>query len=400
MRFTLIALSLLVASSSYASIFEFKGTVGGTTVTRGYDSFEDAYNSMKEENLQTTFSGYNGTQAASFELNFRGVPVTLAYPSASTTTLIFNIPALGINQTFTGATRKDSEQLWTDYLKNNTDLLEKLQKELVKSSPIDPIAGNPNSLMSRSVQMDYDQMLRSSSNQTTTTEGSSNRLGAGLAYGQMTSDGQTNAASMKSTSYTLPLSYVHQFGETNHELYINMPLTYTTIDSAKVYDFNLSVTYRRPITENWVLSGTAGARATGSVELASLGTLGNIAIMSSYTFSGSGWQTTVGNMISQYQSLTMRANGNSYNPNIQNTVYRNGVLVGLDSPIKDLNWEFSLVDTRFKGTELFNQYQDELGITFGTRRAAHSKEADFRGGFTYIKAEKANGFRVNFGAWF
>lgn len=407
MKIRLIALSLLIATSAQASLFELTGTVAGVTTTKGFDSFEDAYNAMNEAELRTIFAGYNGTQIANISLNFRGLPVTLTYPTANDPTLKFSIPALGINQTFVGATRQASENLWTDYLKNNTDLLGKLQKELVKVSPIDPIAGNPNSLMSRSIQMDYDQMLRSPGTglaPSTAAGGSSNSFAMGINAGQMSSDATGSIGSSKSTSVTLPLSYSHEFGETNHELYINLPITYTKVEEAKVYDASFSMTYRRPLTQSWVLAGTVGSRVAGSKELASLGVMGSGAIMSSYTFNQEGWQLTVGNMVSYYKTLTMQANGNSYNPDIRNTVYRNGVLFATDSGwlagSDALSWEFSVVDMRFKGTELFNQYQDEFGITFGSRRPAHSSAADFRGGVTYIKAEHAQGYRLNFGAWF
>lgn len=404
MRTILIALALLTISATHASIFEFTGTVGSTTVVRGYDTFEDAYNSMQESNLQNTLVGYTGTEAASIKLNFRGMPVYLNYATPGGTDLVFSIPAIGVNQTFTGATRQESQKLWTDYLKNNTNLLEKMQKELVKSSPVDPVAGNPNSLMSRSVQMDYDQMLQvSAPGAQNTAETGASRWGMGINYGQMVSNSRPDAASMKSTSYTLPLGYNHQFGERNHELFINMPLTYTVVDKAKVYDINLGATYRRPVSADWVISTTAGVRAAGSEELASLGTMGNIGIMSSYAFGGESWRLTAGNMISHYRTLTMKANGNTYNPDIKNMVYRNGLLLAMDSELGGVgatSWEFSVVDTRFKGTELFNQYQDEFGVTFGTNRKANSKDADLRIGGTYIRAENSHGFRINFGAWF
>lgn len=394
----LLGCLMTAALTCHAGVFVLSGTVDGqSTVTYSWDSIETAIDALGDDQLKALLPGYTGVEAVNLSLNLRGEMAYLAFPSATSTTLVFSLPSLGITQSFTGGTRAESQQLWEDYMKNNTALLEGLMRQLVKTSPIDPIAGNPNSLMTRAVQQDYEVMLRNVAASGTGGGASQNRLGSGLTYSSMTSAG------VKSRSVTLPLSYARTFGDPNHEFSIHMPVTLTKVGSAKVYETNLSSYYRHPLTPSWVLGGQLGLRATGSQDLGSLAVLGGSSAMSSYTW-GESWQLTMGNLVGRNQTLTVKSGGDAYNPRIGNNVYRNGFLLSTPGAGDALgvltNWEFFWVDTRFAGTELYNRWQEEVGMTYGTRRLANAREADLRGGFTYVKAEKAHGFRCNIGVWF
>jgi len=397
---TMLLVGLLAGSPlSHAGVFVLTASLDGYVeeVTYSWDTLDSAIDALKNDQLQTLLPGYTGVEAASISLNLRGEMAYLTFPSAGANTLVFSIPSLNVYEVFEGGSRDESQGLWRDYLKSNTSLLEDLMRQLVKTSPIDPIAGNPHSLMTRSVQQDYEVMLRPAEVSAADGEAPRNRFGIGLDYSSMESAG------IKSRSLTLPLSYARALGEPNHELRLNMPITLTQVGSAKVYETNFSGYYRRPLTARWLLGVQTGVRATGSKDLGSLGVLGGASVMSSYTW-GDEWRLTMGNLIGRNQTLTMRSDGVSYNPGIGNNVFRNGFLLaspGRFDPLGvGMDWEWFWADTRFAGTELYNRWQEEVGVSYGTPRRANARDAELRGGFTYVKAQHAHGFRCNFGVWF
>ncbi len=393
--------------NSHAGVFDFTATMNGQSGQGSFTTAEEAANTYYEDRLKVIFPTYSGVEAINSVLNFRGMPIQLAFPQQGSTLLTFQIPVLEISESFAGATRNESRDLLKEYLKNHTDLLEKMARHLVSVSPVDPIAGNPNSLMSRAVSNDA-KLLWFGARNTTATVGQSSdgrhRFGVGANFKHMKSDAVGSAKEMESDTYNLPLSYSYQFSEPNHELIVDLPLGYTSSDGAKGYDGSLGVFYRRPIFENWVLSVTGSGRGTYSSDLAGAAAMGSGAIASSYVWRGDAYSITLGNMLGYYKALRLTVDGKSFDPGIANTVFHNGLLYSRDSPWKlgadPLTWEVYLVDSRYTGTDLFSNYQTELGFTLGTIRPAHSKDADLRFGFSFTKGENVQGWQANFGAWF
>ncbi|WP_028452972.1 hypothetical protein [Chitinilyticum aquatile] len=405
LRHTLSALAcgLCLCSTSQAGIFDLDASMNGITEQRSFDSLQDGIDLYQQQNLSQLFGGaYTGSEAVSSTLNVRGLPVNLAFPTTGSSTLVFTIPVLGINESFTGSTRDASVDLWEDYLKHNPDLLERMMKKMVEVSPVDPVAGNPNSMMSRGVVADSQAMWGGSGNGW--REGGNNRVGIGVSYARMLSSARGDAKEMDSDTLTLPLEYSHQFAEPNHELLISMPLTYTEADNSKIYDGKLGIFYRRPLQDNWVVSVAGSFYATGSPDLLTASYMASAAIASSYVWSGTDWSLTMGNFIGYYTALRTSYDGTSINPGIANTVFRNGLLYStLSNWVVDgdpLFWECYAVNTYFTGTDLFTQYQNDIGITIGTRRPMHSKEADYRLGLSYTFGSDVQAFKFNFGTWF
>ncbi|WP_157670882.1 hypothetical protein [Chitinibacter sp. GC72] len=398
-----IASTLVVSSAlSQAGVFDITTTMNGQISSDSYTSAEDAIHTLETSNLKSIYQNYTGTEAVNAQINFRGIPMTLAYPSANQTRLTLNIPSIGVNQTFTGVTRDQSEDMLVEYLKNNPDLLNVFIKESAKVSPVDPLAGNPNSLMSRSVANDAALMWHGAQGVGSTDD--KNHFGVGISYNRFVSEQTGNAKEMKSDGFTLPLTYTRQFNEPNHELIVNIPLGYTTVEGAKAVDASVGLVYRHPIRSNWVLSAATAVRAAGSKDLAGAGWMLSGSLASSYEFGSDNWSLTLANMVGYYKVMKMKLDETEFNPGIRNIAYRNGLLFAMDSgwSIGDqpLSWEAFIIDTRYTGTKLFSNYQDEIGVTFGTKRSILAKDADLRVGFSYLFGENVNAFKANFGAWF
>jgi hypothetical protein len=84
------------------------GFSAGGTATRGFSSAEDALNQFRTGQLQALIPSYTNTSVATGTVNFRGLPVTASYLTTGTS-LSFRVPAAGVNEVFTGATRNASQ---------------------------------------------------------------------------------------------------------------------------------------------------------------------------------------------------------------------------------------------------------------------------------------------------
>ncbi|MBV8659796.1 MAG: hypothetical protein JO142_18400 [Burkholderiales bacterium] len=395
-----------VSLPTHAGVFDVTATVNNTTQSETYNTVDAALAAATDQGLHNLAGSYTGVEAANLDIDFRGVAVLLAFPTANSTLLTLNIPSINVSQQFQGTTRDDSQSALRDYIKKNADLLSRLQKQLVKSSPVDPVAGNPNSMMSRSAAADFTQGLVSPSQVAgqSDTGQSSNVFGFMPSYTKMVNHSLTNPRDMDSDTVSLPLSYTHKFATPGKEFDIYVPLAESTVDGAKAYDVGISVAYRTPVTPRWYLAFSGGVRATGSQDLGSGVAMANGTITSSYIIPGDHWSYTIGNMIGQYSAMKVKINDTAYDPGIHNTIFRNGVLIEQNSGWQVLGEaatvEYTIIDTRFTGTDLFNKHQDEFGITIGSKRANNAHASDFRGGLAYTKAPNSKGWAFNFGYWF
>ena len=71
---------------------------------------------------------------------------------------MLKVPSAGIEHTFTGATRDEAQDAVTEYFKGagGSDVTKVLQAA-VRETAIDPVAGNPDSLMSLMGEADFAQ---------------------------------------------------------------------------------------------------------------------------------------------------------------------------------------------------------------------------------------------------
>lgn len=390
-------------STFAADLFTVDGTVvGGTTQTRSYSfkTAEDLLNSARTESLASRFSNYTGTEAATLNMGYRGLGMTVAYPTAGSTTLEFTVPSIHFSHSFTGATREESQAAYSDFIKKNGgDILSKMMKKLAEVSPADPIAGNPNSLMSQMVANDFDNGF---SNHTTNVgpasgEKSSNLIGIGARFSSIRQGGTSN------NNFTIPFSYTIRADiDPRRQLMFNLPVSYTQVEGTKAVATGLGVGYRFPMNDNWTLTPALNYGIAGSRDLGALGHALGASVASTYIFAKPNFDIAIGNMIGYYRTLKLNAGEFSSDPGIANTVFRNGVM--FSRPVtafgKKMSLEYFLIDTRYTGSKLYNQGYDEIGITLGTNKRAASTRSFFRAGASYLFSPKSKGFTLNLGYWF
>lgn len=401
----LLLLALFLSPFLQAEVFQLTASSGGVSQSRGYTTVDEVLDGVTNAGLAGLLPGYTGSEVTNMALDFRGVDVSLAYPLASSPELILNIPSIGTNQSFNGIDRDESQNLMKDFFKKNPTLLALLQQELVKSSPIDPVAGNPGSMMSRGAAQDFDSGLVTAGQASGQVDDeAAGFVGFTPSYARLVSKSVNNPRDMDSGVVSLPLSYTRLFKTKGRVLSISAPFSQADVEGAKAYDLGLAASFRNPVTPAWFLAVTGGVRATGSPDLGSGVAMGNVALTSSYVIPGDKFGFTIGNMAGYYSAMKVKVNNVVYDPDISNTVFRNGVLVeqltGFLWGKNPLTIEYSLVDTRYTGTALFNDYQDEFGFTVGTRRAGNARASSMRGGLSFVEAPQARGVSLSFGYWF
>ena len=394
----------IISGAQAASLFSVIVNVGGQTTTASFTSFEHAVDVLSTSGLRSLVPSYTGVEAATITLNLRGLTAVASYTTANSTRLVFTVSSLGITEAFQGATRDASEQQLEDFLKKNgNDILSRMGKEFARVSPVDPIAGNPNSLMSQLVAQDFNTSFTDVSNiaappRTSGAAGQVERVGnffgIGPRYSQYRQDGLTSKA------FSLPLSYTFRNDlDPRIQTSFSIPITLTDTEGAKGYSVGLSGAYRFPINDNWALRPAVSLAAAGSIDLGSAAAVASVSVTSTYLIPMGATELGIGNMVGYYSTLKVSSGDYSYNPKISNTVFRNGILfshaVGDSSSM-----EWTLVDTYFSGSELYIKHYDEVGVSIGTNRSARSARAYFRCGANYLTSSKSKGFNVYLNYYF
>ena len=156
---------------------------------------------------------------------------------------------------------------------------------------------------------------------------------------------------------------------------------------------------RVPITRGWALAPGVNYAVAGSRELGSVAQIASASLTSSYELPVGSTVIGMGNMVGYYETLKFSVGDYSFDPEITNTVYRNGLMwsVPLGGRVAA---EFSYINTQFTGTELYINAYNEFGLTFGTARGVEGVLSFVRAGATYLYSAKSKGFTLNVGYWF
>jgi len=395
-----------------ASVFtvEVNNTTQGASYSKSFTTVSDTLDGLNVDAIKNQIS-YNDTDALNAKLGFRGLPINLAY-GANSNTLTLDIPSIGVSETFTGANRDKSIDALTDWLKKDGgSTVEKMMKELAKVSPVDPIAGNPNSMMGLSVSNDFSNgFMNVASKQTTpttSTTSSSNNIMIAPTYSSLDVDGT------KSDSYTLPLAYSFNFDRDSREnITFSIPVTYVEVEGAKSGSLGLGLAYSKPVTDDWVLTPAVSYGVAGSVDLGSFAQVVSTSLTSSYSWGlPSDLTLSMGNMVGYYTTVKFIDNDYAYDPGIQNIVYRNALMLNIPTNgfINDTSLETFVIDTRYTGTDLYMEEYQEYGLSYGYDSinlnvlSDNTKDAIRRSlkiGLSYLNSSKGNGFKVNFGFTF
>jgi hypothetical protein len=401
-----LAVLFSATAASAADNFTAAITSNGTTSNQSssanldFTSVTSLINQFKSGQLSATLPTYTQTSIANAVINYRGLAATLSYPTNGTA-LVFKLPAAGINETFTGRTRDDSQQQLLNFLQKSS-LYGKVVNALVASSPTEPLAGNPTSLMAQMVGRDFSSAFNG-----TDEVGSSDvtphggEAGLGLAYSHFTQGG------IAVDSMTLPLSYSFRFErDPRYVLTFELPISYTNSGGAKTAAVSFGVGLSIPLSDQWTITPKLSSGATGSIDLGSGGVLVSGSVTSAYRFKAWDNDFILGNMLGIAQSVGISIGSYSFDPHITNEYMKNGLLVsrplrlmGVQAEsVRDVVAQAWVMDTRFAGSKLYDDSFQEVGVSLGKHLATFGNYV--RIGATYFHAHHSNGAMVNFGYTF
>ena len=351
----LVFAALSLANEAKADMFTLHLEQGSIDETRSFESIIDLFDHYENGSLDSIFNGYNDTEASSGQINFRGIPMTLAFNDDAV--LTFNVPDAGINNlTFDGGSQKASFELLKDWLKNNKDgLMKKILKAGVEKTPYDMVAGNPNSLMA------------------TMTDTSFQRAGGGV-LGNFVSYISPNASehsfdfdgeSKKAKVYSLPLAKTFKFGESGYALLFDMPLTYVDMEGSVSYAAQLGLGLKIPVINNdsvkWNLIPAGRVGAIGSEDMLSGGVLYSGTVTSDLQIPVGKFTYGITNMVGYIRDYSLKVDDYEVEYDLQNNVFKNGVSVRWDFAEKwALNGSYAY--TFYTGSELFIDDYHDTGV--------------------------------------
>lgn len=402
-----------------ADPFNAEASVGASTVEVGYTTAEDAFDSLKGINLSDLLP-YSGVEVVSTNIDFRGLELLAGYPVLSSPQLDLDIPTLGITRSFVGATRDESLEMLKDFFKNG-DVLSRIMRELARVSPVDPIAGNPASLQSRMVFSVFDRSFRARVRMhAARTVGADARValdgprwtvaaageslsGMGAADPGIAAVANAVAgvelsryrqAGLTTVGVAVPLSY--SFGaEPDRPWALDGSLFYSDTEGAKTYSVDVGIGYDHRVNDGWYLVPALHYGVTASEDLGSLGQMMSVALTSAALLHERGRTTLwMGNTINVLRSLNASIGDYSFDPELHNVAFVNGLV--LATPLERLGsnyWiEYSVTDTRYTGSDLYDERYDELGIAIARSNTAGGY---LRAGVSYLDTTNSKGWRVS-----
>ena len=396
-----ITMSLSPSSIRASDLFELTVDIPGETASRSFSRIEDFIEQLSNDEFNNLFLTYqdNVTQADAV-LNIRSIPAQANY-AANSPVLNFQVPSVGINISFAGATRDESEDLFLEWFKGEgRDLLTKLLQEFVAKTPTDPVAGNPNSLMSGMVSSDfllgggYFNSSSSAQSGEESGEDDTNLIGIGVHYGHASSLG------FKSDVVTLPLNYIWTLSKPGWAVIIDAPLTYINIEDSEAYHGSLGLGLRIPLLgRRWAITPMFRAGITGSRDIGSAAIIYSGSLTSNFNLYFGDIKLSLNNMVGYYRTDSIKIGDYDIEYDLENEVFRNGFsLEGslnwtlLDDPT---SWELAFVDTRFIGDDLFLDNYNEVALSFGTRRRTNRMTwQSLRLGAQYTFGDDYDGYQV------
>lgn len=408
MLFAVLLSSPLPALSD--KLFNVAGQSGNDSFNTHFNDAEEATRFFADTRVTDFLPSYDGglgpgglatASAASFLLDFRGLPLQLSF-LAGDATLTLNVPDLGIHEHFNGATRPESVDLFVKWMKQNQDgNLDRLMTALAGVSPVDPVAGNPASLMSQMIDdVAGESMFFDSGAVNGYTDGGrddENRIGLGIDYTRF----ETDRGAQNQTR--IPISYMVRFdGNPDRQLLLKLPISYQEVDGAKTYTLPFSAVLRWPVNPNWTLTPALSYGITGSEELGSGGTLYSAFLTSSYRMEFERFDLTLGNMLGRTEALETDIGDYSFEPDLKNTVFRNGVLFSLPTSFlgEGNRMEFFLVNTTMTGSKLYVDQFNVVGMSFGPGHSQVGKANEYNLGFKYLHSSEIKAYTLNVKYWF
>lgn len=396
-KFLPIIMTLLSLTSLEArEPFHATVTVDTDSATVSAPNLVDLNRDLRSSNIQDLIPLYTPVSAVSLDINLRGLIANTSF-AANSTNLIVNIPDAGITTSFDGGSRDQSLALFRQFIKDGGSAIPKLLKAYARYSPIDPIAGNPNSLMNQMAQADY--LLGSLS----PLSGCDSCWSAQPIVHQFQAGTLATRAFSKgydTTSITVPLRYSYS-PQGTWAFVLDAPFTYNRNGGASSIYSSLGLGLRMPVTDDWSVTPTFRMGSGGSLDLACSGTFISTGLISVYNLSVCDFVLSLTNYAGYITSTNFWLTGVNFNYHLQNYIFKNGLSItsckGYSVCNRPIYLKVAFEDSYFAGKRLYIRHFDEVSVALITTHVLPHLDYDCLSlGFGYQFGEKSyKGYTLN-----
>lgn len=397
---TLLGAGAAQAAPSCTTLFGTEAAVGGSALVFCEPTAQGLVDRLSVTNFETEFANYTSTSAVNTSSLWNGVAVNAGF-AANSTALSLNIPDLQVNETFIGATREQSITMLKNWYNQNSDLVSRMLRQQAANSPNSLITGS-NGLLQSIVATDFatafsDNESRAGANSASAgNAAAASPLGMGVVFSHM------KVAGVQQTAVGVPISYtVRNDIDPRRQALLRADLSALRSGGALGYQARFSAGYQYPMSDEWKIAARGTVGFVGSSDAATLATMVGASIASSYTMEFDGFDLSIGNMLGYYQTLSAKAESVSVNPGIKNTALRNGII--LSQPVnlwgRKMVAEYSIADTRFFGTKIYQTNLQEFSISVGTRRSESARSSTRLTG-SFVRGKDAKGIQLYLNHWF
>jgi hypothetical protein len=366
----MLGVFLLCGSESVqaADLFRTDIDVGVETSAQQTNSILDVPDLFDTESLGSLFAGYDpSTDPFVANLDLRGLPTRLVWiPTGSGGTLAFTV--LGETVRFTADTLDEAVADFEDWLSGDLEVpgsslsLTKVLQGLVELSPVDPVAGNPNSLQSRMFQTDYnlgsqgpfttgDERLASAPNQW--------ELGFDYGYGR---GGPYDVQALD-----LPLGYRWNFRNPKWSMLFSLPLSVTFTERQWSVLASGGVGFQYRPTDWWALTTMARVGGAGSIDVGALAVLYSVSLTNHMRYQWRGLEIAMTNLGGFSKTIDgLEIGGYDFSYELSNPILTNGGSISGNTALelrgRPLAWRFFGSNTQVFGDAVYMDSQSEVGL--------------------------------------
>jgi hypothetical protein len=363
----------------------------------------DFYSSSNLGELFPTYPGDINNDEIRALLDLRGLTMKLRF-APNETFLQVVIPGV-LNATFEGdGDRESSLEEFEDFLRGTGEQIEDaelkaLLRALVDDSPVDPVAGNPNSLQAKMVQSDWRAGTRGFHVQREgAVEGIPNsfELGGNVGYAR-----GCNTGCMDVVSLDLPLAYDWNLRALPLTLIGELPIAATWTRAEWSIMASAGLGARWHVGDGWAVTVMGRVGGVGSIDVGALALIYSAGIINRMEWDWRGFRVGMANQwthLNTAEGIEIADIRIEYG--LRNDVLRNGLDVSGDLGVhfgRAMNWSMFANYAHYFGSDLYSHAYGEAGVSVEVLRAG---KTDRIGAMTfslgYQGARDYNGLRFGF----
>ena len=395
-----LALPVLPASAEARDLFRTAITVNGFTFGSVSNDATEVWRLLERNPIASSIPFYTDQSAMMLRVDLRGLPASLSSPRNGTD-LLLRVGRNGeITRVFTGATRQEATEHFHRFLHGDEEPsgMRHIMKEWVAHSPVDPVAGNPGSLLGRTVAADLDLATRPPGD-----DGGMTPRAAGWHGSAGIDVDAFSVQDFDTRGYTIPLGLSYVFGEDGPEAVLRMPLTMAETSGANTLYAGMLAGLRLPVVTTpdvrWSVTPALRVTAGGSERIGGGGVALGGSLGSDLRLALGTFTLSIGNSLGYTQIEPLKVKEIELPYHVRSWAFRNSVALShpvgrvMDLP---LALGLSVTDTRLVGDAMAVPSWQEYGVT-----ASLGRQAPIRLGVSYLDGENDySGLRVTLSASF